>query len=366
MDVSKGCVSRHRGAWTARIQYVDPLSGKRKDIRRKAPTKAEACDLRDQIMRTIRSNGFEQFSDKERKTFAQLAARYEERYAIPAEYVAKRKVAGMRGWKTARGYVKILRRELGFRQLRSITHGDILALKMRLLRTPTAAGKQRAIATVNHTLSTLRRMLNIAQREGWIERNPFNSGDRLISVADETKRSRILSRDEEVRLLAACSKPTRQHLKAIIICALDTGMRFGEILKMCWSDVDLATGIITIEAMHTKTMTGRQVGITSRLRAELIARRKISLGPEERVFGITTTVKRSFDAARKEAALADFRFHDLRHTAATRLTQGHLPLAEVGRILGHADPKTTFRYVNADSSTITRGRDILEKFTVHS
>ena len=363
IEISRGSVGRHRGVWTARVQYLDPLSGKRRDIRRRAATRAEACDLRDQIIRTMRSTGGDQFSAKEKKTFAELADHYEQTYAVPAEYVDNRKVAGMRAWKTARGFVKILRREFGFRHLRSITHGDIAALKRRMLNTPTIAGKRRTIAFVNRVLSTLRRLLNIALRESWIERNPFAAGDSLISVADEKKRTRILSREEEQRLLAACEKPRRVHLRPIIICALDTGMRFGEIIQLRWCDLDLDAGIVTIEAMHTKTMTERKVAITTRLRAELAQLREFfEPKPEDRVFGVAATVKHSFDAARKDAGLVDFRFHDLRHTAATRLVQGHLPLAEVGRILGHADPKTTYRYVNADSSTITRGRDILEQF----
>jgi integrase len=71
----------------------------------------------------------------------------------------------------------------------------------------------------------LRRMLNVAQREGWILRSPFAAGDSLISLADENKRERILTREEEIKLLAACESPQRAHLKAILICALDTGMR---------------------------------------------------------------------------------------------------------------------------------------------
>ena len=74
----------------------------------------------------------------------------------------------------------------------------------------------------------LRRMLNVAQREGWILRNPFAAGDSLISLADENKRERILTREEEMKLLAACDTPQRAHLKGIIICAIDTGMRQGE------------------------------------------------------------------------------------------------------------------------------------------
>ncbi len=63
----------------------------------------------------------------------------------------------------------------------------------------------------------LRRMFNVAQREGWILRNPFASGDSLISVADEQERERILTRAEETKLLVACETPQRAHLKRILI-----------------------------------------------------------------------------------------------------------------------------------------------------
>jgi hypothetical protein len=126
MEISKGSVGRHRDGWAARVQYVNPVTGKRKDIRRRAATKAEACDLRDEIIRTMRSTGADQFAEKEEKTFAELAEHYKRTYAIPPEYVDKRKVAGMRAWKTVRGYVKILLAEFGQRQLRAITYGEIL------------------------------------------------------------------------------------------------------------------------------------------------------------------------------------------------------------------------------------------------
>lgn len=82
---------------------------------------------------------------------------------------------------------------------------------------------------------------------------------------------------------------------------------------------------------------------------------------ETLVFGITDNVKRSFTAARNAAGLSDVRFHDLRHTAATRLVRGELPLPEVGRILGHTQPKTTYRYVNADASTASRAAAIFHE-----
>jgi len=82
----------------------------------------------------------------------------------------------------------------------------------------------------------LRRMLTVAQREGWILRNPFAAGDSLISLADENKRERVLTREEEMKLLASCDTPQRAHLKTILICALDTGMRQGEIFSLRWHE----------------------------------------------------------------------------------------------------------------------------------
>jgi integrase len=64
-------------------------------------------------------------------------------------------------------------------------------------------------------------------------------------------------------------------------------------------------------------------------------------------------------SARKIAGLSDVRMHDLRHTAATRLVQGHVPLSEVGRVLGHTQANTTYRYVNANVETARRAADVL-------
>ena len=208
----------------------------------------------------------------------------------------------------------------------------------------------------------LRRMLNVAQREGWILRSPFVAGDSLISLADENKRERILTREEEIKLLAACETPQRAHLKAIF-CALDTGMRQGEILSLRWRDVDLENRLVNIQAFHTKTMKERQVAVTTRLLIEL---ERLKAGaPDDRnglVFGILDNVKRSFTAARSKAGLNDLRFHDLRHTAATRLVGAHIPLSEVGRVLGHSQANTTYRYVNADVETVKRAAAALDAF----
>jgi integrase len=237
-------------------------------------------------------------------TFNDLADYYETHYLREAEYVEERKVFGYRSLVAPTCHLRTLRQHLGRRLLREITHGDIRLLRAERLKTKTKANKQRSIASVNRELSFLRRILNVAQREGWIIRNPFNSGDSLISIADEQKRERILTLEEEARLLAACAHPRRAHLRTIVIAALDTGMRRGELLKLRWSDIDFENLLITVRAFNTKTMRQRQIAMTLRLTNELQRLWEKSLQKTEAlVFGIDN-VKRSFGSARKEAGLS--------------------------------------------------------------
>jgi integrase len=202
--------------------------------------------------------------------------------------------------------------------------------------------------------------------EGWIKQNPFAAGESLISLADERKRERILTRDEERRLLDACTAQ-REHLRPILICAIDSGMRRGEILSLKWRDVDFEHGLISIQAFNTKTMKERQVSMTARLAHELETLWEQSPKDErQRVFGIINNVKRSFTTARNAAGLSDVRFHDLRHTHATRLVGAHIPLSEVGRVLGHTQPSTTYRYVNANVETARRASAALDAFNAEN
>ena len=167
-------------------------------------------------------------------------------------------------------------------------------------------------------MADLRRMLNIARRNGWIRKNPFECGDALIHMADEVKRERMIRREEEARLLEQ-RIDSRTHLRPIIIAALDTGCRRGELLKMRWRDVDFAVSIITIQAFNTKTMRERQVSLTTKLKLELERLWEASpQAKDELVFGLSD-VRQGFKNACAEAGLKGLRIHDLRHTCAARL-----------------------------------------------
>lgn len=364
-----GSVVRRKGrgdgakpTWWARVTYTDPVTGKRHDRQRRAESKIDAKDLVHSLLAEVDATGGQSLA-REHMTFFDLATYFEKQYLKPAEYVDGRKVAGVRSISPAMAAVKALKEHFGKRQLRGITHSDIREFRAERLATKTNAKKQRSVAAVNRELEKLRRLLNIAEREGWILRNPMRSGDPLISVAEERKRERIITRDEELRLLSACDDRWRRHLRPIVICALDTGMRRGEILSLKWGDVDFEERVLTIRAFNTKTMKERQVSLTTRLALEL--EQLWDASPKIRdglVFGFTNNVKRSFTSARTAAGLPDIRFHDLRHTAATRLVAAHLPLPEVGRVLGHTQANTTYRYVNANIETTRRAAAALDAF----
>src|SRR6266536_4939313 len=254
--------------WWARITYTGPVTGKRNGRPPRAESKSHAKDLVQDLIAEVDATGGRSLA-KEHMTFLDLATYFEKQYLKPAEYVDGRKVAGVRSLSPAIAAVNTLKDHFGKRQLRGITHADIGAFRAERLAKPTKAKKQRSVAPVNRELEKLRRLLNIAEREGWILRNPMRGSDPLISIADERKRERILTRDEELRLLAACANRYQRHLRPILICALDTGMRRGEIFGLKWSDVDFEKRVLTIRAFNTKTMKERQVSLTTRLAIEL-------------------------------------------------------------------------------------------------
>jgi len=356
-----GSIRNRKGSLYARVTFFDD-NGKRKEKWRRADSRTHAKELLNDMLRDLEDHGPEVF-DIEKITFSDLAEQYKETYLMPPQYVSDRKVAGRRDWKRFRQILVVLTGHFGKRQLKTISYSEIERFRSLRLSAKTKHGSQRSITTVNRELALLRRVLNVAVRNGWVLRNPFTSGDPLIHPGDEKARERIITAEEEARLLAACSGP-RAHIRPVIIAALDTGMRIGEILKLVWDDVDFENRIITVRAFNTKTMRTRYVAMTPRLQLALIElQEKSTKISTSLVFGIASTIKTAFNSARKMAGLPDVRIHDLRHTAATRLVQGHVALSEVGRVLGHTQANTTYRYVNANVETARRAADVLASFS---
>lgn len=366
MKDRKGYVFEENGKWYARITLTDN-TGKRRNIKRTAKSKSDAKEILKQITRQLEDEGAK-VVDALQMTFCDLADYYEANYAKPAKFVDNQKVEGLRGFKIVSYHLSTFRAFFGKKRLRDIAHGDLVKFRAVRLSTDTYAKKQRTITTVNRELAYLRRVFNIALQQGWIIKNPFSSGDALILTSCEKRRERILTLTEETRLLAACGHPERLHLKPLLIALLDTGARKGEMLKLVWCDVDLQNRAITIRAENTKTLKTRQVAITQRLWSELIRMwNESEMRLDSLVFGIRNNVRKSFETACKIAGikhggLDGLTLHCLRHTAATRLVKGQLPIQMVGRILGHTQPQTTYRYLTADADTAKQAATILESF----
>src|SRR5687767_9018301 len=124
-------------------------------------------------------------------------------------------------------------------------------------------------------------------------------------MSAETERDRILSFDEEARLLDVCTD-RRTHLRPILICAVDTGMRAGEMFKMRWRDIS-DWREIRIPQTNSKTEESRVVGMTPRLRSEVQQLWEVSSkDPDDLVFGIGDSVKRAWKTSCRLAGVEDF------------------------------------------------------------
>lgn len=366
-----------KGNLYARIQYQDDAGKLKEKLRRVTSGKITDVWKAVRAMRDELNNHGEETLNADKMTFLQLAEEYKAAKVFPAVIKDGHKVAGLKSHKPVETYVKIASGHFGKKFIRSIKPRDIENFRNVRLKTPveieikkkikelnpktkrqkTKITKEkrvteRKLSSVNREMATLRRMLNFAVNEGWLITNPFQKTDKVISNASEKARERVLEYDEEIRLLGEC-KEGREHIKPILICALDTAMRPEEVYKLMWSDVDLTNGIITIRAENTKTETERIVGITPRLKIEL--ERLWQQSPQEldfTVFGVKS-IKTAFKTACRKAQINNFRFRDCRHTATTRMVNSGMPQAEIMKTTGHTQLKTFLRYVNLTPESVS-------------
>jgi integrase len=256
--------------------------------------------------------------------------------------------------------------EIGAYTLADVTPAKIVECRDKLLTVSPKTNKQRAPATVVRYMAALSHAFTIAVNEwGWLEDSPMR---KVKKPALPRGRVRFLSDDEtdsngesidgeRTRLLKACQASDNSYLYTVVVLALSTGMRRGEIMGLTWDDVDLHQGRITLyETKNGEIRVVPLVGKALELLKEYskVRNLKTSLlfpGKPIRSEGGEVTyrpidLRAPWLTALKKAKIEDFRFHDLRHSAASYLAMNGASLAELAEVLGHKTLQMVKRYTH--------------------
>lgn len=337
--------AKDKKGWFARLRYTDK-DGISREKKRRCLThelaKSKIGDLKAEI----------ESDNSERKTYRQLDEFFRKKYVHEAKFVGGQKLSGFRqDIKTVERYLDRALEVFKDREIESIRFADLENYKAKIAEMPTVHKKQRSMSDINHHLKRLRRLFTVAVEQGWLVKNPFNKGGMLIVESLEVERTRILSLAEETRLISACDR-WRKHLKPLIVFGIETACRRGEILSLTWENVNLESRSICVTAQSTKTLKTRLVPITARLAETLAQLRHNSIRHKSAKVFTTGDFKKSFNQARSDAKLKDVKFHDLRHTAITRMLEKGISPPLVMKISGHTQMKTFMRYVNQSESSV--------------
>ncbi len=237
--------------------------------------------------------------------------------------------------------------ELGKLSISDISVDLILKFRAKLQQQVSKQGNQLSNSTINRYLSALSNVFTVAIKE-WscANINPLLS---IRKLPEPKPRTRFLSDDERVALLKACKESTSQYLYPIVILTLATGARKSEILNITWDHVHLDQDIVVIpETKNGTTHTLALSGISKKILTSLQKSRcskcpwvfpnKDKDGPID--------IRKAFDTAIKNAQIEDFKFHDLRHTAASYLAMNGATTVELAAALNHKSLQMVHRYAH--------------------
>ncbi len=196
-------------------------------------------------------------------------------------------------------------------------------------------------STVNRDLQVLKRMFNLAIAWGNARENPV----KLVKFFKEpTGRVKYLTCEQYEKVLEAC----RPHLRPLIVAAVHTGLRLGNLLRLRWCDVDFENGYANI--LKTKNDVPRHLALNNNVIEALLP---IKLKNKEWVFTNeegehlpSRTAQWQFGQALEACGIQEFRFHDLRHTCASWLAMAGENQEVIKEILGHKDIRMTDRYTH--------------------
>jgi integrase len=371
-NYTEGVYKRKRNGKTVYdgvLAYYDE-NGKRKFAHRERNKESVAREAIRRLRNDLEKRGPKALKTKV-VTFAHLADYCETDIYVQAEHNEEgdKTNSGVQQPATYKSHIKHFREFFAGKKLKELSIADLKRYRSHRLRSTRRGRNNTRVnikpGTVARELGTLRAMLNEAKRNQWIDENPFAFArkNEVIKSSDRKKRNLFLTFDQEIKLLRACQTEDRRHLLALIIVAVDTGARFGELIKLKKTQIDF-TGSGTIHGLlNYKDLGGdkqtRNAKMTARVREALLdviqkppkKAFKVQHGKQpsaDLVFGISNNVRTAWAGALEDAGLTHLglHFHDLRHTPGTRVKK-LIDLVDIANALGHKDPKTTAQiYIN--------------------
>jgi integrase len=249
-----------------------------------------------------------------------------------------------KSWRDDELICNVIKAHFKGKRLDEISPMDVERFKKVRRETPTRHDEPRSAATVNRELTVLSRVLALAVDAGHVDENPCR---RVKRFKEDNERVRFLTDDEETRLMKQIGD--RELLRSVVIFALNTGLRRGEIFGLRWTEVDWSRNFIHV--INTKTGKSRIVPLNEATRAVL--RQQQGKSQSEFVFVSPRTgtrlrsLRNGFEKACEDAKVFNFHFHDLRHTFASRLADVGVDAFTIAELLGHSTLEMTKRYTHA-------------------
>lgn len=220
------------------------------------------------------------------------------------------------------------------------------------------------VSSINREFACLSKAFNLAwKRWEWCKENPCN---RIQREPENNQVDRWLTHIESERLIPACNEYLTGDMIDIVLTALHTGMRQGEILNLKWTEADIFRKVITV--IESKNKTPRTIPMNETVYQMLLMRSKVramsgyifTTGNGTR--HMVRNLIREFEKALEKAGIKDFTFHCLRHTAATWMIQSGVDIYTVSKILGHKDIRTTMRYAHHYPESLRHGVRAIDNF----
>lgn len=262
--------------------------------------------------------------------------------------------ARVKWWKDQLGPMKLI--EIRARHVRDALDGYATGKAKRGNgpRKSATTTRPRKPATVNRHRAGLSAIFKYARSKGYIVTNPVSA---VASLPENNKRVRWLSDEERTALLEACKASEWDRLHLLVLMALTTGARLGELLWLHWDEIDFARRTATLH--HTKNGESRVLTLAPVTIKTLLPFREVGTGflfPGVQKPGQIKPAPHPFEfrphweKALTDANVENFRFHDLRHSAASYLVMNGATLIECAEVLGHKSLETTKRYAHLSIS----------------